>query len=1426
MPNLIARSQVTIVRQNDPYTILSSLKEFVFTSEPDGSISRAVSFSCGIQVFQGKQEIRLFKIGKVAVPPGFSSIETDEATKTIFFHVAANTKDLADNGTLTIPVEVSRNEHRLNISWSKSRQGHTGADANLLDWVKEWNNNKTSLDGNQVITPKLFSGIKNNNGTITGTAIGHYDLSVMHEDGTTGQETINGIYGFCSGKKTFSIKNDGNVEIGHGGESIRFNAATGKIVFGEGVLLNWIGSTYITRDGVFTGLLSAETIKGISISATQITTGLLKASRIDVNQLKTILLTAENIDALTLKVEKGHIGGWQIEADSMYIGESKTNTPNQYTLQTNGITIGTEGIRSFAWRLEKDGQGALAKGNISWDASGNVTFADSVQLYWTNPIHEIKNALGGTSFPKLTHISSSGIYTGTLTSEQVNAIKINADSILTGTLNVARIAAGSIDATKLNVESIRTNIINTGYINGLSLSFQKGSIGGWIINQHSISNGNVTLDSANRRISIYPTGSSSTSGQRVQLYYSDDNDFGFLAIDQYGNKIVQTGSVNSIAGWTFDANKIQKNNVCLGADGSIANSSKWQLNNDGSGKIACGNIGWDAAGVVRFSSAVSLNWMNAIDASKKANHGYPYYKSIIIYGESGKYYPVIIKGGDQNFKRDILVKRAYSEQAPSDWAGSNTHMGGLSLLIKTNFGGWGGISYSWEIYELAELYTRMFAGACHCGNCCMFSIFLRGGGSGGAVYHIYSNQPLETSEYSPSPIPPSPQIAYNEDLIFRLDNYLSYAPTPRALTTAVKDEIKAKSFIPLAQEIINHPLTLINSSGVYTGLVEASQIRANSISAGQINVASLQAVLVTANAVNGLTCTFNKGTIGGWQIQSSEISKNNVHLGGDGSLYHSSRWRFNNDGSGVLASGNLSWDALGNITFSPKVALNWIEAANLMSKIAGAKMMYRDPTFLIGNNGINIYNNVNNGSVSITRIAAAPDNPTGSAYQLKIVSVGIGNQSPNRGGFFFGHATHIYAEYICKFIAWLPSNSNMEFNTNSLGDGGYAKWLTSTQGTGMWAEYACYVRIGSRNNATTNFYSLVNTTAQTITWYLCYATVFECNKTESYLTHIDANGIYTGRLSSHQLAVESAIVVGGNQYNGSISVQDANGAVGVTLSRSGLSAVKGQIGGWVISSTSITAASVRLESNGLISCNNNSIVAWAMKPDGSAVFSKGNIGFNMDGSGFLANRNIYWDTSGNVSVKGIITALGGDLAGFSIDGESLINKTPDSSIRFNLNDSFLVLNTQNYLINMQAKGGRLGIGIGVSPNSYGGLGIVAEAGAPFAIRSIGSHIFGQRDGDTWNAPGLLYIGHQPRGMSHTKIWGSTMRITKITGSQNNTMNYYHNLGHSQYSVLAISTDPTNPGYILLAAKTDQYFSLQADKTYKLYDFFVFGRNIL
>lgn len=109
------------------------------------------------------------------------------------------------------------------------------------------------------------------------------------------------------------------------------------------------------------------------------------------------------------------IAGWNFDNNALYTG---TKATSGFTT-TGSITFGPTGIRGYKWRLENDGSGAIAGGNITWDTEGNVTFADSVKIGWDN--------LGGTI------INSEGVFAG----------KISADNITAGTISTANIKNAS-----------------------------------------------------------------------------------------------------------------------------------------------------------------------------------------------------------------------------------------------------------------------------------------------------------------------------------------------------------------------------------------------------------------------------------------------------------------------------------------------------------------------------------------------------------------------------------------------------------------------------------------------------------------------------------------------------------------------------------------------------------------------------------------------------------------------------------------------------------------------------------------------------------------------------------------------------------------------------------------------------------------------
>lgn len=646
---LLARAQVTITSLTETYTVTQSLGGYIFPADSAGTLTCDLKLVDTIHVMQGPTPVREFTIGAISLPAGFEHVSVDNKEKSITFHLAAGARDLPDHGTVDIDVFIAGVKYPLAFVWSKARAGASGADANMLEWVRDWNSGSTQIDASTVITPKLFAGVKHDDGTLTGTALGCYPVRMRTQDGVLTTQSVEGLSTFHAGCRTFLLDKDGSVLLGQGDQHIGYHAPTGKITFGQGVSIQWAGATYIDKEGVFTGTLAATTVRALHLDAGQIVTGKLAAGCIDVQALQAAILTATNIEALTLHIARGTLGGWAVDEDALYSG-TKCNNPGAYTSGGGSITLGIAGLRSHMWRLEASGAGALAGGNICWDAQGNVHFTEQVSLQWSAPLDSLTNALGGHDAPKLTHITAQGIYTGHLSAAQIT----------TGTLDANCIAAGSLSAAKLDAASVRSELINADYISGLECSFVRGTLGGWSIGADSISTGRPGVagatpiqirtrasgegfwyDGSYRPYGITMTwcksanaghlvlGQVAASGRTVkndfiglQMMSWDGHEYFCLAAN--GQLSGAKEVYNRIAGWAFDHERIWKNNVALGADGAIANGKKWALRNDGSGYVAAGNIAWDAAGRVSFAPAVALQWQQPLEDITSALGGESY----------------------------------------------------------------------------------------------------------------------------------------------------------------------------------------------------------------------------------------------------------------------------------------------------------------------------------------------------------------------------------------------------------------------------------------------------------------------------------------------------------------------------------------------------------------------------------------------------------------------------------------------------------------------------------------------------------------------------------------------------------------------------------------------------------------------------------
>ena len=176
-------------------------------------------------------------------------------------------------------------------------------------------------------------------------------------------------------------------------------------------------------------------------------------------------------------------------------------------------------------------------------------------------------------------------------------------------------------------------------------------------------------------------------------------------------------------------------------------------------------------------------------------------------------------------------------------------------------------------------------------------------------------------------------------------------------------------------------------------------------------------------------------------------------------------------------------------------------AANNASYIARSaqygKMLYRDPMFKIGFNGIYRYNNYGGYEPYLTRISAPADSPNAGGYVVEILREDLGNETdPGHGGFYWGTIARANAILVTRLVAKIPVGFRIKFASNAIGNNADHRWLTSQDGSGRYQEYIFYLKCGDSGTfSTTNFFYL-DGPAQQHTWYLAFATVYDLTDTD------------------------------------------------------------------------------------------------------------------------------------------------------------------------------------------------------------------------------------------------------------------------------------------------------------------------------------------
>ena len=1103
-----------------------------------------------------------------------------------------------------------------------------------------------------------------------GARIGGWDItpdSIQCLDGTLTIKSEGAISSQSDGIEHWALKKDGSASFANGKVTMdaKGNASfDGHIIARSGELAGWtIGEQSIYKVGV--AINSSRRF----IAAANVITSELEGDQFDwVKQYGgAAMYYISNADYgfIGYKGDKlmfsagstNYIAGWNFDESAFWLG-TKNNNVGQFTKDASSITIGTNGIRGYKFYLDKNGAGALAGGNIVWDETGKVTFSKDVTLQWSVGIENAQNAalsaaneaqeaakaakdaadLAQSNFDSLKGYVDGAFSDGIISSTEAQAIekyinivnntkagveatytKLYANTYLDGTEKTTLLN------TKVSLFGAISDLIaciNTAISDGKVTTEEKNNVNvKFTAFNSALSAFNTAVETANKKIQDnlkgYSDAALSAANEAQEAAKAAGNKYGQLIgtyltyIDQKG---IYTGTLAAdqiISGTISTANIKQANN-------------RWFLNQDGSGSLANGNISWDQAGNVQFSNDVILAWKDVLAVGS-------YTVSMTT--------PSVVCATD-NDGNNADLSDAYT--TISVWSGKTP----VKFTILNVFPSADGIKYSYENagdYSWKVALTNVAA----------------------TVQSGFLTIVIKTQDN------------------FEMSVRFSFAMVRNPKELAFLDEWEG-SYTQIGSNYVVTPRIF---AGMKTSAGKLTGVYLGKLSGylGQTLPFTLSEAEAGIYGYKDSTIIFsidNQGAlIAGWKFDSESLylgNKNNTSgqfTNASGSItigtkgIRGFKWGLNSDGSGSLAGGNIKWDAAGNVTFGASVILNWTNAAQeaadaakdeaideaqkaaeaaeaaakeLASAMAFGKMLYRDPTFAQGGNGISVYNNSGNGTVTITRTSSSTV-PNDSGKMLTIKNTGTA--SPYCGGFSFTTQCGYRKIFITRIIAKIPVGRDITFHTNSIGTGGTQKWLTPTKGTGDWQEYICKVYCGTANFSSTHFFAITGN--YNVTWYLAYATVFDVTTSERYTTTIDANGIYTATLNANQI---TAGTIDADRIGAKSITADKIAANTITSAQidgdsikaniintnyiNGLSCTftKGTIGGWTIGANSITKNSVSLGSNGTIS--NGSY--WSLRNDGSGFVAKGNITWTNTGVMTIKTANIESSVLKNVKITGTV----------------------------------------------------------------------------------------------------------------------------------------------------------------------------------------------
>lgn len=590
---VIAKGEITLSTVNDAYTVSLSKTSCVVNADYDGSNPKLDEAYTTIGVKRG-DKTQLFKVAVISktndgivitntsMPSGGN--ESTLFEKCTFRFDSVPTDVLEGSATIQISTEDG---YVANVIFSYT----VVRESTMLDWIQDWEGNKTQIGGTSIITPKLFVGKKITNGENYDSIFNVPKLTGVYIGPAGENGSSCGVYGYKEGGKIFHLDDTGG----------------------------YIGGWTINTEGIYSAkgalrILASGTIKAVNSEGDSIW---------EIREDGDAFFAFENVkfykngDAEftgTIKSKDGVIGGWSITDNNLYTTQIGINSNSKYIAIANISSIpvvnGEWNGNHFSWVKTYGGVAMFYSHNTDY---GFVAYNGSAKVFSAGYV----NLIAGWNFD---HNSLwSGNKNNTIGAFTTSGITIGSNGI--------RGIKWYIDSNG-DISFMNGQIKFTANDNG-------GEIVGWKLNSQRFSTKKVALVSDSSNTGLYLSASSEASFNTtassslkdfivskggVYLNVSSNNAV-FGAYNSFGGKIfiLQNNGTNSIAGWNFDDAVLYTGTKATSgftASGSITlgptglRGYKWRFENNGSGAVAGGNISWDSAGNVTFASSVKIGWSN------------------------------------------------------------------------------------------------------------------------------------------------------------------------------------------------------------------------------------------------------------------------------------------------------------------------------------------------------------------------------------------------------------------------------------------------------------------------------------------------------------------------------------------------------------------------------------------------------------------------------------------------------------------------------------------------------------------------------------------------------------------------------------------------------------------------------------------------